>query len=146
MAVFTAIALGVAAAGAVYSGVQQRKQAKAQQKAIRAEQRRADIANARERRFAIRNARIAQASIQSQAASTGLTGSSSAAAAASNVQSRLGENLSFLDQNAQLSAQASAANEAAARYATRASYGQTVTNLATTAYRIYGGPKPQGTG
>lgn len=142
----SSIALGVMAAGAVYGAVQARKGVKEQRKAIRAEQRRADIANARERRFAVRNARVARASIESQAAMSGIGGSSAAQASMANVQGRLGENLSFLDQNQQLSQMASVANERAAEYASRAAMGQAVVNLATTGMSIYGGPKPQGTG
>lgn len=119
MALVTAAVVGaVAAVGSAYY---QRRSGKEQKKAIRAQQRQADLANARERRGLIRNARVARASIESQAALTGLTGSSSASASTSNVQGRLGENLSFLDQNMQLSEQASIANERAAGYMTKAS-------------------------
>lgn len=144
MAAITLAAIAVA--GVVYGAAQQRKAAKAQAKAYRAQQRQADIANARERRFAVRNARIARASIESQAASTGLVGASAVSAAQSNVQGRLGENLSFLDQNAALSQQASTANIQAAGYMTKASYGQAVASVASGFGSIYGGPKPQGTG
>jgi hypothetical protein len=93
----------------------------------------------------IRNARVARASVESQAALSGLMGSSAAAASQSNIQGRLGENLSFLDQNMMLSQQASAANEAAARYASRAAVGQGVANLGMQVASTYGGPTPQGT-
>lgn len=144
MAAITLAAIAVA--GVAYGAVQQRKAAKAQAKAYRAQQRQADIANARERRMAVRNARVARASIESQSAVSGLVGSSAASASMSNVQGRLGENLSFLDQNAALSQQASTANIQAAGYMTKASYGQAVTSLATMGMGMYSGPKPQGTG
>lgn len=146
MGLLTTIALVGIAAGSVYSGLQQRKAGKEQRKAIRAQQRQADLANARERRSAIRQARMNMASVQSQAALTGLTGSSAASASMSNIGSRLGENLSFLDQNIQLSQQASLANEAAARYMSRASIGQTVAQVGQLALGSFGGAKPQGTG
>lgn len=146
MAVFTAILAAVAIAGVAYSAAQQRKAAKAQARAYRAQQRQADIANARERRMAVRNARVMRASIESQSAVSGLTGSSAASASMSNVQSRLGENLSFLDQNQALSQQASTANIQAAGYMTKAAYGQAVTSIASMGMSTYGGPKPQGTG
>lgn len=152
MAVFTAIAIGLAAVavgGAVYAGQQQKKAARATRAAMAAEQRRADIQNARERRGAIRNARVARASIEAQAAGTGLVGSSSVAAAASNVTGRTNENISFLDQNGQLSAQASAANMAAARYTSRAQTGQAISNAAGSGFNWAVGnmaPTPQGTG
>lgn len=129
----------VMAAAAVYSAVQQRKGVKEQRKAIRAQQRQADLANARERRGAIRNARVARASIENQAANTGLVGSSAASASMSNVSSRLGENLSFLDQNQQLSRQASVANERAAGYASKAAMGQTVASIAQSVGNSFNG-------
>lgn len=145
MGVVTALAV-VAAVAAGYSAVQQRKAAKAQRRAIAAQQRQADIANARERRFAVRNARISRASIEAQAAGTGLVGSSSVAASTGNVTSRTNENLSFLDQTLALSQQASSANEAAARYSSRANTGQAVSSIAMSFAGNYGGATPQGTG
>lgn len=136
----------VAAAGTVYSAVQQKKGVAAQRKAMAAQQRAADIRNARERRFAVRNSRVARASIEAQAAGSGLMGSSTVAAAASNVTSRTNENISFLDQMTELGQQASAANRAAASYAGRAATGQAVSSLAMTAMSMYGGGSPQGTG
>ena len=144
MAVATTTALligaGVAAAGAVYAGAQQRKAAKATRRGIAAQQRQADLQNARERAAAIRAARVQRASIMAQAANTGLTGSSSAAAATANVTSRTGENLSFLDQMGALSEAASRANESAARYASNASLGQTIGNIGSSVASIYGAP------
>lgn len=151
MAVFTAIAVAALAVTAVagYKGYQaQKKSAAAQRKAQAAEQRRADIQNARERRFAVRNARVARASIEAQAAGTGLVGASSVSAAMGNVTSRTNENLSFLDQNQQLSAQATAANMAAASYASDANKWAAIgefANQAAGAGMNYFGPKPQGT-
>jgi hypothetical protein len=57
----------------------------------------------------------------------------------------LGENLSFLDQSQQLSAQASAANIQAAGYMDKANTGQAVANMATSWAGYQGGAKPQGT-
>lgn len=139
LAVITAVA-------AVGSAVAANKQASATKKGIKAEQRRADIQNARERRGAIRNARMSRASVESQSALTGLGGSSATAGSMSNIQSRLGENLSFLDQNAQLSAKASAANESAAKWANRGNTMQAIGSMASTTANIYFAPKPQGTG
>lgn len=153
MAAFTTIlAVGLATAavaGTAYAAKQQKKAAAQSRSAQRAEQRRADIAAARERRGAVRNARVMRASIEAQAAGTGLVGSSSASAAMSNVQGRTNENLSFLDQTAALSAQASAANIAAARYASRAETGLAVAGLAKQGFGVassFIAPTPQGTG
>lgn len=128
----------VGAAGATYSAVQQRKAAKSSRRAQAAQQRQSDIQNARERAAAIRQARIQRASVAAQAANTGLTGSSSAAASMANIQSRTGENLSFLDQMGSLSSAASHANEAAASYMSRANLGQTIGNIAGSVGSIYG--------
>jgi hypothetical protein len=144
MALITAAVVGaVAAVGSAYMSY---KQGKAQQKAIRAQQRQADIANTRERRFAVRNARVARASIESQSANTGLFGSSATAASTSNVQGRLGENLSFLDQNAMLSQQASSANEQAARYGNMANTIGAIGNAAGAIGGRFGAPSPTPTG
>lgn len=124
-----AITAGViTAVAAVGSAVSQRNAARAQSRSQRIEQRRADIANARERRTVVRNARVARAQIEAQASLTGQTGSSTVAGATSGVQQQLGSNLSFLDQNQQLSAQATAANISAARYLTQASTWATLGN------------------
>lgn len=150
MGLITSIVFAVAAvASAAYSARQQSKAASAQRRAMAAEQRRADIANARERRQQIRNARIARAAIENQAASSGLMGSSSMAAAVSNVTTRSNENISFLDQNQMLSAQASAANIQAARFSSKAATGSAVSQLAQqfgNYSNMFNGPSPQGTG
>ena len=126
MAAFTTIAAGISAAAGVGSALSQRRQARATSRAYAAQQRQADIANARERRAAVRNARVARASIESQAATTGVLGSSSVSAATSNVTTATNENISFLDQNIALMAQASRANQQAARASGQASMFQTI--------------------
>lgn len=120
MAALTSIALGITAATSVGSAVSQRRGAREARRANRADQRRADIANARERRAIVRSARVARAQVEAQGAVSGLTGSSAVAGSTANIQSQLGENLSFLDQNQQLSAAASRANAAAASWMSRA--------------------------
>lgn len=127
-------ALVVSAAASIGSAYSQAKAAKAQKKSIAAQQRQADIANARERRNVIRQARVARASVESQAAVTGLKGSSASEGSMANIQSRLGENLSFLSQNQQLSEQASRANQDAAMWASRAN---TVASIGSLANRFY---------
>ena len=137
--VTAAVVSAVAAVGSAYMTY---RQGKAQQKAIRAQQRQADLANARERRNAVRNARIQRASIESQASLTGMTGSSAAAGSISNVQSRLGENLSFLDQMIGLSQQASRANEEAASWASRAGITRAIGGVVSGGLMRFGGPTP----
>lgn len=134
-----AITTGViVAASAVYSGVQNRKAAKATQRSQRLQQRMADLAAARERRRALQGARVQRASIEAQGANTGLVGSSAAAAAIADVTTRTNENLSFMDQSANLARQATTANQQAAGYASKAAMGESVSSLAKQAYSIYG--------
>ena len=144
MALTTLAVIGaVAAVGSAYS---QYKAGVEQKKSIKAQQRKDDIRASRERRMAIRNARVARASVESQAALTGLYGSSAAAGSMSSIQSRLGEMLSFLDQNAALNAQASQANQNAANWASRSNTFQAVGSLAGAASRIYAQPAPTAVG
>lgn len=137
MALVTAAVIGAAATVATYQ--QQRKSAKAQARAQRAQQRQADIANARERRAAIRNARVQRASVESQAATTGIVGSSGVEGSLANITSETNSNISFLDQSQQLSSEASVANQQAADYASRAQGYQDIGNLANKAGQVYGG-------
>jgi hypothetical protein len=118
MAAITAgVVMAVAAVGSAYA---QNKSAKAQARAQKAEQRRADIANARERRMTVRNARIARAQIEAQAATSGLGGSSVAAGSMANVSSQMARNLGWLSTNQQISAQVTSANLSAAKWMSRA--------------------------
>jgi hypothetical protein len=132
MAVITGVIGAVAAVG---SAVANNRAASAQRRANRAQQRQADISNARERRAAIRAGRVARASVESQAATTGIVGSSSVAGSLSNITSATNENLSFLDQNQALMAQASRANQQAATWAAR---GQTFDTLGALAGKLEG--------
>lgn len=140
-----AVALGaLAVAGAAASYSQQRKSAKAQARAQKAQQKQADIANARERRTAVRNARVARASVENQGAMTGIGTSSTVAGSQASISQQLGENVSFLDQMAALSEEASVANQQAANYATRASGYSQVGNLAMNMMGHYGGDSRTG--
>lgn len=132
-----AAVVGTAATAASYN--QQRKSAKAQSRAIKAQQKQADIQNARERRSAVRNARVARASMESQAANSGIMGSSTLAGAQAGVQQQLGSNLSFLDQMVALSEEASVANQQAANYASKAQGWGDLGNLVNKMGATYGG-------
>lgn len=114
------VAAVVGAGAAVASYSQQRKAAKAQSRAYAAQQRQADLRNARERRNTVRNARVARAQVEAQGVASGMMGGSAEQSSLFNIQGQLGQNLSFLDQNAQLSQEANKANQAAADYASRA--------------------------
>lgn len=138
MGVMTTLAV-IAAASAVYSADQQRQAAKSQRRALQAQQRQADIQNMRERRAQIRTGRVQAASIEAQAANSGLFGSSAAAGATANVQSRTGENISFLDQMGELAHAASTANIQAAGYQSKAQLAEAIGQIAQSAGGIYGG-------
>lgn len=140
MALVTSAVIGAVATA--YGAYSQRKSAKAAERANRAQQRQADIANARERRAAVRNRRVAMASVESQGAVTGTSGSSGIAGSLANISSRMGENLAFLGQNEELVAQASNANIQAAKWASRAATAQSIGDLATMFGGMYGGPSP----
>lgn len=131
--------LAVAVVGAVANYSQGRKAAKAQGKAYAAQQRQADLANARERRNTIRASRVAHAQVEAQGAATGMFGGSAEQSSLFNIQNQLGQNLSFLDQNQQLSDEASRANQAAAAYASRAEGYAQLSKLAMSASSMYGG-------
>jgi len=137
MALYTALAV-VTLASTAASYNQSRKAAKAQARSQRAQQRQAELANARERRAAIRNARIGRASVESQAALTGITGSSAAEGSVANITSETASNVSFLDQNQMLSEEASRANQQAADYASRAQGYADLAALAGKAGGTYG--------
>lgn len=116
-----AIAMGVAAAGTVAAAYSSRQGVKAQKKAYAAQQRQADIANMRERRGQVRNMRMLRASVESQSAVSGMTGSSAMSASLGAISSTGNANISFLDQNQLLSQQATVANQRAASYNSRSS-------------------------
>lgn len=130
--------VAVAAVAAVGSYVEQRNAAKSQAKAYAAQQRQADIANARERRSTIQSARIAAASVEAQGVATGMFGGSAQTSSLFNIRNQLGQNLSFLDQNQQLSDEASRANAAAAAYSSRAQGFSDLSSLAMKGANVYG--------
>lgn len=118
MAAITSLVVSTVAMGAqAYST---NRAARAQRRSQRIEQRRADIANARERRATVRAARVARSQVEAQAATSGVGGSSTTAGSLASIQQQLGSNLSFLDQNQMLSAASTAANLDAAKWMSRA--------------------------
>ncbi len=90
-------AFAISAATTVASMNQQKKAAKAQEKAQRIDQKRQDYTTARERRKQIRAARVAQAQVQAQSQAMGTATTSRTAGVSGGIQSELGANLSFLD-------------------------------------------------
>jgi hypothetical protein len=113
---YSALMVGLTA----YSVDQQAKAGRAQQRAYEAEQRKADVENVYKARQAIRQARIAQAQMQSQAALTGGMGSSGLAGGMSSIQSQLGGNLNYMASIAAENTASANAQMQAARATTNA--------------------------
>ena len=121
----------VSAASTVASMKQQKKAAKAQEKAQRIDQRRQDYTTARERRKQIRAARVAQAQVQSQAQAMGTATTSRTAGISGGIQSELGSNLSFLDTQQGFVSAIGQQSMAAGRASQRAGMIGAVGNLAS---------------
>jgi kynureninase len=120
----------VAAAAAIYSADQQAKAGRQQQRAFEAEQRRAEIENVYKARQAVRQARVAQAQMESQAALTGGVGGSAAAGGVASVQSQLGGNLNYMASIAEENTASAKAQMAAARASTNAAIAGTIGSFA----------------
>ena len=120
----------VAAAAAIYSADQQAKAGRQQQRAFEAEQRRAEIENVYKARQAVRQARVAQAQMESQAALTGGVGGSAVAGGVSSVQSQLGGNLNYMASIAEENTASAKAQMAAARASTNAAIAGTIGSFA----------------
>ena len=101
------VGLAVGAAGTYMSYKQQKKQAKFQKRAQAAQRAQDNMRAARERREAIRNARIAAAEITQNAANQGVGSSSAALGGLGSIESQLNQGLSFLDGMNTLADQAS---------------------------------------
>lgn len=109
-ALSTAIAvagLGVAAVGTVQANNNAKKQVAAQNEANKIQRQQANLQAARQKREAIRTARLAYAASQQNAENQGVAGSSASLGGLGSITSQLNDNLSFLDQWNTLSDQAS---------------------------------------
>ena len=132
------VAVAVTVVGTAASIYSSQQQASAQKKQIEAQRRMADIENARQRREAVRQARIARASVISQGEAQGVSGSTGIAGGVAGVQQQMGYNLSFLDQMQDANTQAAVFGQKAADYGAQAKmFGQ----IASTAYNDFGGKK-----
>lgn len=132
------VAVAVTVVGTAASIYSSQQQASAQKKQIEAQRRMADIENARQRREAVRQARIARASVISQGEAQGVSGSTGIAGGVAGIQQQMGYNLSFLDQMQDANTQAAVFGQKAADYGAQAGlFGQ----IASTAYNDFGGKK-----
>ena len=131
-AISTMIAVGglaVAGAGAYTANKNAKKQIAAQNEALAYQRKQNDLTAARQRRDAIRQARIARATAQNSAATQGVLDSSGNIGGLGSIQSQLGDNLSFLDTYNRFSDMASQALGRANVYGQRAQMAQTVSSL-----------------
>lgn len=125
----------IAAAAAVASVVQTQKAGRAAERQFEAEQRRAEIQNVRNVRQSIREARLAQASIQSQGALSGALMGTGVAGGMASVSSQLGGNLNYIASIAEENTNIFNASIAGARAQTNATIFGQVGQLASGAYQ-----------
>lgn len=110
--IIAGIGLGISAIGAIGQMSAQSnakdaaaRQAAAQQEQARLEQQKADIANTRNLRTAVRQARIARGSVINQGANAGTSTSSGVVGGAGSVVSQNASNTSFFNTNSALNSQ-----------------------------------------
>lgn len=130
VAIIAGAALAIGAGSAYMSYSAQKKQAKFQRKAAAAQRAQDNMKAARERREAIRNARIAAGGVAQNAANQGVTGSSAALGGLGSIEQQLNSGLSFLDGQNRLADQASEALGQANKAAVTAGMWSSVSGLA----------------
>ena len=139
VAVAAVVGAAAVVGGTIYSASQTAKQGKAQRRQYKFERQLAQNQAAKQRRDAIRAARIAGADLAQFAETTGGSTSSSFLGAMGSIQSQLTANLSFLDTNQKLADQASIQAGKAAQAATNASIGSAVAGLGASVFNAAGG-------
>lgn len=136
-----AASLAVSTVGAAASYQQQKKAASAQGRAQAAQLAMQEAQARRERRDAIRQARITQANIIQAGETAGAAESSSVSGGVGAIGSQLGYNLGFQDQQMSLQRQQSSALQAAANYQTRAQGYGAVSSVFNQAFQQFDGYK-----
>ena len=134
------LATGVFVASTLLSVNAQKKARAENRKAERTKQKRADLQTHRERIKQVRQARIKRAQATAQASGGEGTGGSGLIGFNQNVTNQLSNNLSFLDQNQQLSASISNSNIRAAGATTDANIFSSVANVSSAAGDIFADP------
>ncbi len=109
LAIIAGIGLAVGAGSAVMSHRAQKKQAKFQRKAASAQRAQDNMKAGRERREAIRSARIASGNVLQASVNQGVQGSSASLGGLGSIDQQLNQGLSFLDGQNALADQASVA-------------------------------------
>ena len=98
VAIIAGIGVGVMAVGTYVGYKQKQKQIKYQKQAIKAQRAQDNLRAARERREAIRNARISSANVLQSSVNQGVQDSSAALGGLGSIETQLNQGLSFLDQ------------------------------------------------
>lgn len=137
MGILTAAAVTVAAAGTAASISASRKAASAQGQANKLQRQQMALQQAREKREAVRAARIARGRAVNTAANQGVMDSSGAQGGQGSIGSQLNYDMSFLDKQEKLADQASAALGRARIWESRASGFGAVSSLALNAGSLY---------
>jgi len=125
-----AAAFAVSAGATIYSTQQQKKASKATQQSAVLDRQRMNLQAAREKRDAIKAARLAGSQAQQTAENQGAAYSSSAAGGQGSIQSQLASNLSFLDRDMVLADAASVQIGYANKFTSKARTGEAVSSLA----------------
>jgi hypothetical protein len=122
-------ALATAAVGTATSIKSGKQAARYQRDASAMQQKQADLQNARNKREAIREARMAYGRAQNSAANQGVSDSSGSQGGLSSIASQAADNVSFLDQYGFFSDQASRSLGRASAAQSRANTGAAIANL-----------------
>lgn len=138
-AVTTIVLAGIAVAGAAYSGYSSYKQAKAQKKASKVEQKMANEQAARSRREEIRRARIARAQSINYGEQVGAGGSSGLLGGIGGIGSQMGSNVGYSLYTQGLGNKRFGYLQNAATWGSRGAIAGGVSSLATTAFTGMGG-------
>jgi cobalamin biosynthesis protein CobT len=125
-----AATLAVSAGSAYTANQNARRSVASQNTAIKAQQEQNELQASRQRRDAIRSARVATARATNAAATQGALGSSGSMGGLASIQSQLGSNLSFLDTYGKLSDVATESLGRANVFRARAESAQAISQLA----------------
>lgn len=135
VAIIAGIGLAVGAVGTYESVKAQQKQAKYAKQAVQAQRSQDNLKAARERREAIRNARIASGSVLQSSVTQGVDTGSAALGGLGSIDQQLNQGLSFLDSYNRLSDQASHDLDKANEYGVKSGTWGAAANLGMTVFK-----------
>lgn len=138
LAIVAGIGLAIGAAGTYMSYKAQKKQTQLMQKSAAAQRSQDNMKAARERREAIRNARLSSGVVTQNAANQGVSGSSAALGGLGSIQTQLNQGLSFLDGMNKLADQASNYESRANKAGVKAGMWNSIGGLGMTVFQNAG--------